>query len=164
VSKLSQAKGGTFLRHGVEAFCANLVTSALPLWRTNPSSLDPYRSFAARHRKMTSVPQPPWNCPFAQTSLQNHKYATVLHDTLKISLSCNDVFMIGLKPRLHDTTCCQTGCVWQLVGQPLGQQVVLCTQTSNRLQPVGYLFTRCSRLSNRLYNRFDKRLYSVNRV
>jgi len=28
-------------------------------------------------------------------------------------------------------------------------------------QPVGCLFTRCSRLSNRFYNRFDNRLYRV---
>ena len=31
-------------------------------------------------------------------------------------------------------------------------------------QPVGCLFTRYSRLSYRLYNRFDNRLYCVNRV
>jgi len=32
------------------------------------------------------------------------------------------------------------------------------------LKPVGCLFTRCSRLSNRLCNRFDNRLYRVNGV
>ena len=31
-------------------------------------------------------------------------------------------------------------------------------------QPVGCLFTRYSRLSNRLYSRFDNRLYRVNGV
>jgi len=45
------------------------------------------------------------------------------------------------KPRLHDKTCCQTGFTagWmfvytiQLVVKPVGQQVVSCIQTSNRL-------------------------------
>jgi len=41
-----------------------------------------------------------------------------------------------IKPRLHDTTCCQTGC------QPVWQ-------------PVKCLYTRYNRLSNPLSNRFD---------
>jgi len=57
---------------------------------------------------------------------------------------------------------CQTGCTtrfdnrlneqcWQQVWQP----AVSCIQTFNRFyKPVGCLFTRYSRLSNRLYNRF----------
>ena len=50
-----------------------------------------------------------------------------------------------LKPRLHDTFCCQTGC-----------------QTGST---TGWTFvTRRSRLFNRLYNRFDSRLYRVNGV
>ena len=47
------------------------------------------------------------------------------------------------KSRLHDTTCCQTGCQ-QSVGQP-GK----------------CLYTRYNRLSNPLSNRIDNRLYRV---
>jgi len=54
-----------------------------------------------------------------------------------------------LKPRLHDTTCCQTGCQNTDI-QPVVKPVS---------QPVGCLFTRYSRLWNGLY-----RLYRVNGV
>ena len=43
--------------------------------------------------------------------------------------------------------------------QPVVKQVV-----KPACQPVGCLFTRYSRLSYRLYNRFDNRLYRVNGV
>jgi len=77
-----------------------------------------------------------------------------------------------LNPRLHDTTCCQTGCqtclttgcivytniqpVVKLVWRPVWQTAVSCIQSV--VKPVGCLFTRYSRLWNRLYNR----LYGVN--
>jgi len=35
---------------------------------------------------------------------------------------------------------------------------------TDKNQPVECLYTRCSRLSNRLFNRFDNRLYRVNGV
>jgi len=50
-----------------------------------------------------------------------------------------------LKPRLHDTTGCQTGCTTGCQWQP----AVSCKQTSNRLS---------SRLSNGFDNRFDNRV------
>jgi len=55
------------------------------------------------------------------------------------------------------------------VWQPVWQPAVSCKQTSNCLsnrfdKPVGCLFTRHSRLSNRLHNRFENRLYSVKGV
>jgi len=123
---------------------------------------------------------------------------------------------VNLKPRLHDTTCCQTRCqtgcqtalttgcivytniqpVVKPVWQPVWQTAVSCIQpvvkpvvqpglttgwtnscsfnTVVKLvvkavwqpvwQPVGCLFTRYSPLSNRLYSRFDNRLYHVNGV
>jgi len=49
---------------------------------------------------------------------------------------------VQTEPRLHDTTCCQTGV------KPIWQPIVSCIQTLNRL-------------SNPLDNRFDKRLYRV---
>jgi len=90
------------------------------------------------------------------------------------------------KPRLHDTTCCQAGCqsgFWQPavsciqpVDNRLNEQWLFvqhgcqtgcqtdCSVWQPVWQPVGCLFTRYSRLSNRLYNRFDNRLYRVNGV
>jgi len=55
-----------------------------------------------------------------------------------------------IKPRLHDTTCCQTSC--RLFGAPQ----VKCLYT-----PVKCVYTRYNRLSNRLSNRFNNRLYRV---
>ena len=119
-----------------------------------------------------------------------------------------------LKPRLHDTTCCQKGCrngsttgcivyrysniqpVIKTVWQPVWQTAVSCIQPVAKpvvqpglttgwtnscsfntvvkpavkpvwkphWQPVGCLFTRYSRLSNQLYNRFNNRLCRVNGV
>jgi len=83
--------------------------------------------------------------------------------------------MKSLKSRLHHTTSCQTGC--QRYGNRLYRvykhSTGCTTRFDNRLnepwlfvqhgwQPVGCLFTRYSRLSYRLYNRFDNRLYRVN--
>ena len=63
--------------------------------------------------------------------------------------------MIGLlttvKLRLHDTTCCQTGCQ---TGLTTGSMSIYTIQT-------GSVYTRYNRLSNRLLNRFDNRLYRV---
>jgi len=62
----------------------------------------------------------------------------------------------SLKPRLHDTTCCQP--------------VVSYIRTFNRLSNPfdnrfnNRLYRVYSRLSNRLYNRFDNWLYRVNGV
>ena len=98
-----------------------------------------------------------------------------------------------LKPRLHDTTCCQTGChrlsnrfdnrldnmLYRVYKHPTGcqaglttgcsvvqpdwQPAALCKQTSSRLS--NRLYNRLNnRLSNRLYNRIDNRLYRVNGV
>ena len=94
---------------------------------------------------------------------------------------------LSVKPRLHDTTGCQTGlttgwmCAYtilpvlkpvvtniQLVVKPIWQPAVLWTNSGCSFntvvkpvwQPVGCLFTRYSLLSNRLYNR----LYRVNGV
>jgi len=60
-----------------------------------------------------------------------------------------------IKPRLHDTTGCQTRCQTGPVVKPVWQPV---------WQSFGCLFTRYSRLSNRLHNLFDNRLYRVNGV
>jgi len=65
------------------------------------------------------------------------------------------VRVILLKPRLHAATGCIVYANIQPVVKPVWQPV---------WQPVGCLFTRYSRLSNRLYNRSDNRLYRVNGV
>ena len=92
----------------------------------------------------------------------------------------------AVKPRLHDTTCCQRpdhnwlynlmyirfdnrlNEQWLFVqhGCQTGLYNRLYNRIDNRLneQLFGCLFTRYSRLSNRLYNRFDNRLYRVNGV
>jgi len=69
------------------------------------------------------------------------------------------VWVCLLIPRLHDTTGCQTGC-------PTGWTAgcVVYTNIQPVEQPVECLFTRCSRLSNRLFMRFDSQLYRVNGV
>jgi len=65
--------------------------------------------------------------------------------------SCVCLIVETIQPRLHDTTCCQTGC-------PVWQPVVSCIQTFNRLSNpfdnrfVNRLYRVYSRLSNRLYN------------
>jgi len=66
--------------------------------------------------------------------------------------------MPNLKPLLHDTTCCQSGCQ---TGCGLTTSCIVyiysigCqTRLSNHLS---------NRLYNRLYNRFDNRLYRVNK-
>ena len=67
------------------------------------------------------------------------------------------------KPRLHDTTCCQTGCRTSLITRCIvytNIQRVVKPVWQPVWQPVGCLFTLYSRLSNRLYNR----LYRVNGV
>ena len=70
------------------------------------------------------------------------------------------------------TAGCQTGCTirfdnrfneqWLFVQH--GCQTGCETGLATGLTTVGCLFTRYSRLSNRLYNRFDNRLYRVNGV
>jgi len=75
------------------------------------------------------------------------------------------------------TACCQTGCTTRfdnrlneqpLFVQPVVKPVVINTVVKPAVkrvwQPVGCLFTRYSRLSNRFYNRLDNRLYRVNGV
>ena len=58
---------------------------------------------------------------------------------------------VTLKPRLHDTTCCQAGCQTRL--------------TTGCIVYTAACQTGCTTgLSNRLYNRFDNRLYRVNGV
>ena len=73
-------------------------------------------------------------CPAAHMPLRDYSHSYTYH-TLEI-IDPGTTPLWKVKPRLHDTTCCQAGCQ---------QQVVSCIQTSNRL-------------SNRLYNRFDNRL------
>ena len=72
-----------------------------------------------------------------------------------------------LKPRLHDTTCCQTrcqaGCTTRFDNRWTNSCSFKTVVKQPVWQPVGCLFTRYSRLSNRLYNRFYK-LYRVNGV
>ena len=99
-----------------------------------------------------------------------------------------------LEPHLHDATCCQTGrqsdlttgcqsaftAGWMFVymiqpavipvSHPVGQQVVLCIQTSTTgyqtgcttgcsiVQPVGQPAASCKRTGNLLSNLFDNRL------
>ena len=76
-------------------------------------------------------------------------------------------YAFRVKPRLHDTTGCQSGCI---TGLTTGLTTVL-NCSFNRLsyrvvQPYNRfdnrLYTRYNRLSNRLSNRFDNRLYRVN--
>jgi len=100
-----------------------------------------------------------------------------------------------LKPRLHDTTGCQTRCQTDLttgcIVYTAGCQTGLYNRFDNRLNEqllvqhgcqtvertvavrsthgwfdnrFGCLFTQYSRLSKRLYNHFDNRLYPVNGV
>jgi len=79
-------------------------------------------------------------------------------------------FKVNVKPRLHDTTGCQTrcqsGCQTSLTTGSIVytniQPVVIPVW-----QPVWQTAVSCSlysRLSNRLYNRFNNRLYRVNGV
>jgi len=70
----------------------------------------------------------------------------------------NNDNLLTIKPHLHDTTCCQIGLTTSCIVYTNIQPVV---KPEPVWQTVGCLFARYSRLSNRLYNWFDNRLYRV---
>jgi len=75
-----------------------------------------------------------WPLSYLTYNLRSWSYS-IASITGIANFSNDGSFAMKLIPRLHDTTGCQT--------EPVVQQV---------WQPVGCLFTRCRRLSNRLYN------------
>jgi len=167
-----------------------------------------------------------WSADNYNDNTNDRDYSTGVNDTSRSALYRCILITINvkktLKTRLHDTTCCQTGCQSGLTTgymfvytiQPVVKPVCGCqsgltsgwrnnhcsfntvvkpdvttgwtnsgcsfntvvkpavqpgltTCWTNRCSltgPVECLFTRYSRLSNRLYNRFDNRLYRVNGV
>jgi len=78
----------------------------------------------------------------------------------KTQMVLNHDNSIIVKPRLHDTTRCQTG-LYRVYKHSAGCQIGLTTGCSV-VEPVGQPAASCKQTSNRLYNRFDNRLYRAN--
>jgi len=76
----------------------------------------------------------------------------------RASRRCTKPSSVMLKPRLHDTTCCQTGLTtgWMFVYTI--QPVVSCIQTLNCCQPIWQPAVSCKQTSKWLSNRVDNLL------
>ena len=81
----------------------------------------------------------------------------------RYNLLLNRLFNNRVNVSIHDTTGCQTGLTTGCIVYTNIQPVVKPLWQPD-WQPVGCLFTRYSRLSHRLYKRFDNRLCRVNGV
>ena len=91
--------------------------------------------------------------PFTRYNRLSNRFHNRLYGVYKHSTGCQSRLTTGLTNGcIVYTAGCQTCCITQLNEQWLF------------VQPVGCLFTRYSGLSNRLYNRFDNRLYRVNGI
>jgi len=105
--------------------------------------------------------------PVCQTRFDNRLNTRLSNRLTGLTTGC--IVYTNIQPLSNRV--CQTGCTTRFdnrLNEPLfvqhGCQTGCQTRLSTFWQPVGCLFTRYSRLSYRLYNRFDNRLYRVNGV
>ena len=128
--------------------CIEQQLSRTERWVVTVDYRQHIHSMLAKRHSVQRIP-PPRNTEKGGLSLTNGICVAHLYPVYTIQPAVNTVVQPG----------------WQ---QPVVQPVVGFTMTIVRVQPVDQpvqcLYTRYNRLSNRLFNQFDKRLYRINGV